>query len=281
MTNQLDGPVSDEMMGEVWPVAQPGEDPVLYGHVRFEPKDPVEVRSLQTFRLTYSVGRYGLDDTGAIRIVFRALGDWGRLQTTDPASANYVTAVTSNGVPLAVDYSRYGVSPRPRWKSLTVRVMGGFLREGDEITVVFGDTSGGSAGMVMQTFVEAGFEFKVLADVCAVGHFVPIPETPSVAVVPGDAACWRAVLPSLRRPGERFRFGLKAEDAWGNPTDKASGRFTFETSLPVKGVPSEYHYEAGRKSVSFDGLSVEEEGVLRIAVLDERGVRRLRNPTLW
>ena len=84
---QLDGPVPEELVGEVWPVAQPGEDPVLYGHVDFEPKTAVEVRSLQTFRLTYTVGRYGLDDTGAIRVVFRALGDWGSLQTADPKAA--------------------------------------------------------------------------------------------------------------------------------------------------------------------------------------------------
>ncbi|WP_282607237.1 DUF3604 domain-containing protein [Pelagibius sp. Alg239-R121] len=269
MASNLDGPVSETVMGEVWPAAQPGEDPVLYGHARLEPNNPVEVRSLQTFRLTYQVGRYGLDDTGAIRIVFRALGDWGRMQTTDPQADNYVTATTSNGVPLNVEYSRYGISPRPRWKTLTVRVMGGFLREGDRITVVFGDTSGGSRGMVMQTFVEAGFEFKVLADVCAVGHFVPIPETLAIAVIPSKAAVWRAVLPSLRRPGESFRFGLKAEDIWGNPTDKASGRFTFKSTLPVSGLPSEYVYEKGKKSVSFENLSVSQEGILRITVLDQ------------
>lgn len=273
MARQVDGPVTEAMVGEVWPAAQPGDDPVLYGHVRLEPKDPVEVRSHQTFRLTYTAGRYGLDDTGAIRVVFRALGDWGRLQTEDPAAPNYVTASTSSGVPLLVDYSRYGLSPRPRWKALTVRVSGGFLREGDEITVVFGDTAGGSPGMIMQTFAEAGFEFKVLADVCAVGHFLPVAETPSVAVVPGAAVCWRAVLPSLRRPGEAFRFGLKAEDKWGNPTDLASGSFTLKPTLPVEGLPSEFVYRTGIKAVSFDALTVAEEGVLRISVFDRSGAQ--------
>lgn len=271
MTEQFDVPVAEALVGEVWPVAHPGEDPVLYGHAALDPADPVEVRSLQTFRLTYTVGRYGLDDTGAIRVVFRALGDWGGLQTADPAAPNYVTATTSSGVPLTVEYSRYGVAPRPRWKALTVRVTGGFLREGDTIAIVFGDTSGGSPGMRMQTFVEAGFEFKVLADVCAVGHFVPIPDTPSVAIVPGDPVCWRAVLPSLRRPGERFRFGLKAEDRWGNPTDRAAGRFRLEASLPVDGLPETVDYTKGRKSVAFDNLTVDREGVLRIAVRGEDG----------
>ena len=88
----IDGPVDEALVGEVWPSAQPGEDAVLYGHVELTPKDPVEVRSLQTFRLTYTVGRYGLDDTGAIRIVFRAMGDGDALQTTNPSAPNYVTA---------------------------------------------------------------------------------------------------------------------------------------------------------------------------------------------
>ncbi len=281
MSNEIDGAVSDSLIGEVWPSAHPGEDPVLYGHVTLEPSEAVQVRSLQTFRLTYTVGRFGLDDTGAIRIVFRALGDWGGLQTEDPKASNYVTASTNTGVPLVVDYSRYGISARPRWKSLTVRVMGGYLREGDKITIVFGDTSGGSPGMKMQTFVEAGFEFKTLADVCAVGQFVPIPDTPSIAVVPGEPAVWRAVLSSLRRPGEKFRFGLKAEDAWGNPTDLAEGQFTFETTLPVNGLPETYHYEKGNKSVSFDGLSVAETGTLRITVKDVTGeVAAVSHPML-
>ena len=49
------------------------------------------------------------------------------------------------------------------------------LSEGDVITVVFGDTSHGSPRMRMQTLAEAAFECKVLADVCAVGNFHPIP----------------------------------------------------------------------------------------------------------
>ena len=271
MPESVDGTIPEALKGEVWPTAQPGEDPVLYGHVTLEPNEPVQVRSSQTFYLTYTVGRYGLDDTGAIRIAFHSLGDWGVLQTTDPTAPNYVTASTSSGVPLNIEYSRHGVAPRPRWKALTVRITGGYLREGDTIRIIFGDTSCGSPGMTMQTFVDAGFEFKTLADVCAVGHFVPIPNTPVLAIVPGAPVIWRAVLSSLRRPGERFRFGLKAEDAWGNPTDLAEGKLIFEATLRVDGLPREYYYESGNKSVSFDNLVVTETGLLRITVRDETG----------
>ena len=97
--NQIDGQVAEDLVGEVWPSAEPGENPVLYGHAVLEPRNPVEVRSLQTFRLIYTVGRYGLDDTGAIRVVFRAMSDGQALQTTDHASPNYVTANTNSGEP--------------------------------------------------------------------------------------------------------------------------------------------------------------------------------------
>ena len=60
------------------------------------PTDPVEVRTFQSFVLTYTVGTLGIDDTGGIRIAWRTVGDTGRLQTADPAAPNYVTA-ESNG----------------------------------------------------------------------------------------------------------------------------------------------------------------------------------------
>lgn len=278
--DSIDGRVSSELMGEVWPDAQPGEDPVLYGHARLDPDRPVEVRSLQTFHLTYTAGRYGLDDTGSIRVVFRAMSDAQPLQTADPAAPNYVSARTSNGVPLKVEYRHRGVSARPRWKALTITVAGGCLREGDQIIIVFGDTSAGSPGIRMQTMADGAFEFKVLADVCAVGQFIPIQDSPSVAVIPGPPVVWKAVLPTLRRPGERFRFGIKAEDQWGNPTDLAQAKLRFETTLAVEGLPAEYDYGPGDKSVAFDDLIIGEPGTLNITVRDDAGRELARSNPL-
>ena len=257
-----------DYVGEGWTPVQPGSDPVLYGHVDLTPKGKFEVRSYQTFTLTYTVGRFGLDDTGAIRVIFRAMGDTGPLQTDDPTADNYVSARASNDATLSVDYARRGKSARPRWKSLTVNVTGGYMREGDTITLVFGDTSYGSNGLKLQTMVETDFEFKFLADVCATGHFVPIPNTPSIDIVPGRPDVWRAVLSSLRRPGESFHFGLKAEDSWGNPTEHAEGSFTFETTLPVNNLPATYDYPLGERAVLFERLSCDQPGELRITVKD-------------
>ena len=266
MTDPRDNLLDSLLVGEGGSNVEPASDPTLYGHVTLDGQtEGIEARSYQTFRLTYTVGRYGLDDTGAIRIAFRAMSDFGRLQMADPTAAGYTTATASNGCRLALTYEPRGHN-RPRFKSLTIAVGGGYLREGDTITVVFGDTSKGSPGMAMPTFIDPAFEFKVYADVVATGHFTPVPGTPAVEVRPGPPVVWRAVLSSLRRPGELFQFGVKAEDKWGNPTELAEANLAFETTLPVNGLPSNFAYEKGNRSHAFEGLSVDEEGVLRITV---------------
>ena len=75
------------------------------------------------------------------------------------------------------------------------------------------------------------------------------------------------MLPSLRRPGERFQLGLKAEDAWGNPSDKNEAQVRLESSLPVANLPESVQFERGQKSITCEDLTVAEEGELTIRVL--------------
>ncbi len=262
--------VDPDMIAEVWSDARPSGDPVLWGHVSMEPSGPVPARSTQTLRITYTVGRHGMDDTGSLRVVLRSVGDSGRLQTLDPAAPNYATAKASNGAGLAVAYLPTG-GWRPRNKCLQVTVVKGCLREGDTITVTIGDTEGGSPGAFMQTHCESHFEYKVVVDVCATGHYLPLAETPSVTIAPGPPARWRAVLPTLRRPGERFQLGVKAEDLWGNPTDRAEAELRIVSNAPIANLPERFSYPLGRRAVCFEGLSVAEPCVVEVRVETEEG----------
>ena len=70
--------VNPDHVADVWPAAAPAEDPVLYGQAKLAPEGAFEVRSYQTFTLTYTVGRFGLDDNGSIRVVFRFFWRLGR-----------------------------------------------------------------------------------------------------------------------------------------------------------------------------------------------------------
>ena len=256
--------VSSELVGDNGPSVRPGNDPLLYGSATLDPTQPVEVRSFQTFRLVYRVGRIGLDDTGGIRICFRAISDAGKLQVTDPTAENYISASCSGSGKISLRVAPDGQRP---WNvAVTAQLNGGYLAEGEEIAITFGDTGHGSPGMQMQTFAEGGFEFRVMTDVQATGNFLPLDQQFTVPIVAGPPHKWIAVLPTLRRPGEAFHLGLKNEDLWGNPTAQAFGRVRLQPSLPVQGLVTEFDYTPDDRAMMFENLSVEQEGTLRIKV---------------
>tara|TARA_B110000238_G_scaffold193666_1_gene230455 strand:+ start:349 stop:2793 length:2445 start_codon:yes stop_codon:yes gene_type:complete len=260
------GAVPRHLVGDNGPSVFPGYDRSIYGYAKLSSVSPVETRSFHTTTLTYTVGKLGLDDTGAIRINWRMVSDSGRPQMQDPTAENYVTAASNGEGNLILEFSKL-VGQRPWNESLTVYQRGGYLKEGDVITVVFGDTSGGCPGMLAQTFVEGGRDFRITADVQATGNFVELPDTQlSIPIVAGPPVSWHAILPSLRRPGEIFHLGLKAEDKWGNPTPQVNEKLTFRTSLPVEGLPTEFDYMPQDRAMTLDNLRVLESGVLRIAV---------------
>ena len=230
----------------------------------------VEAGSFQSIELVYRAGYFGIDDTGSIKVVQRFASDMGRPQLDDPKAANYTTVEASNGAVLDVRYDPK-MNIRPWDKTLMIRVVRGFLNEGDTITVCFGDRRQGSPGMRMQTFVEPTFEFRVLVDAFATYNYVELPEQPSFAIVAGPAVTWKALLPTLRRTGETFRLGFKGEDKWGNPSDQVDGRFQLSANLPVDGLPAHVSIRRGQPAVSIKGLSVAQAGDLLIDVLDAEG----------
>lgn len=209
MTRQFDLPVPRDLVGDNAPSVLPGYDPAILGRATLGPINPVEVRTFQSFTLTYTVGSLGLDDTGGIRIAWRRIGDSGLMQTQNPAAPNYVSAESNGEGRLSLDYSRRG-GKRPWGEILTITQHGGYLRSGETITIRVGDRRGGSPGLLMQTFAEAGRDFVVMADVQATGNLYPLSDCQLfVPIISGPPAVWKAVTATQRRPGEAFFLGIK------------------------------------------------------------------------
>jgi Protein of unknown function (DUF3604) len=244
--------------------------PEQMGTARISPTGSFEAGSFQSFTLVYTAGYFGIDDTGSIKIVHRFASDMGRPQWSDPTAANYTTVEASNGAVLEMLYDPK-LNIRPWDKTLMIRVMRGFLREGDRITVRFGDPRQGSPGMRVQTFVEPTFEFRVLVDAFAAYNYVELPVQPTIAIVAGPPAIWKAVLPTLRRVGEAFRLGFKGEDKWGNPSDQVAGAFTLRPNQPIAGLPETFSMAPGQHSISIKGLSAAAPGDFVVEVLDAAG----------
>ena len=246
--------------------------PERMGTAAIFPTGGFEAGSFQSFTLVYTAGYFGIDDTGSLKVVHRFASDMGRPQWSDPSAPNYTTVEASNGAVLEVQYDGKR-NIRPWDKTLFIRVIRGFLREGDTITIRFGDRSKGSPGMRVQTFCEPTFEFRVLADPFATYHYTELPVQPFIAVVAGPAVSWKAIVPTLRKVDQPFRLGFKGEDKWGSPSDQVEGVFTLRPSRPIDGLPATIAMRRGEHSLSVENLSVRAPGELHIEVFDAAGTR--------
>jgi len=235
------------------------------GSATIAPRGNCEAGSFQAFTLTYTAGFFGIDDTGSIKIVFRFASDMGKPQFTEPKAAGYTTVEASNGAVFEIAWDQKR-NIRPWDKTLFIRVVRGFLREGDRITVRFGDRRGGSPGIRVQTMVEPRFEFKVLVDPFATYNYCELPDSPVIAVVPGQPERWKAVLPTLKGTGEAFALGVKAEDRWGNPSDLVDAVVTLEPTHAVEGLPRTLTLRPGVCALRLGDLKVARPCDLRIRV---------------
>jgi len=274
-----DGLIDDDKMGDVWPAVHPGRDARDYGSARIDPGGALVVRSFQTMTLIYTVGRFGLDDSGSIKVVQRFPNDGGRLQVDDPTAMNSVSARASNGCGLVLLPEVDG-HQRPWERSLRITVRGGSMHPGDTISITFGDRSGGSPGLRLQTFCETAHEFRVLVDPCATGHFFPVPDRPRIAIVAGEPVRWKAVLPTHGRPGEPFALGLRAEDLWGNPSHRAGRTLWLECDGAVQGLPPRLDFPDGERALRVAGLIATVDGIVRVRVLDSDGIELTRSNPL-
>ena len=116
------------------------KDKSWFGKAEIKPKEDFIAGSLVTWKLTYFVGKSGIDDGGSIRISFR--GDSERPQFDNPKGSEYTTVSTNADVRLI---PRFGgkLHIRPWWAAVQIDIRDGSLKEADQIIIKFGDKSAG------------------------------------------------------------------------------------------------------------------------------------------
>lgn len=246
------------------------------GMASVSPPGPVIAGSFGTWEIRFTVGRYGIDNTGAVKIAIRSVTDWGQPQLADPQAENHVRVHHSGAARLRSRYEPYG-GIRPWCRVLLMEVYDGSLAEGDQIVATWGDTSGGSPGCRAQTYPEDAFEFRVQVDPFGTGVFETLEDSPTVPVIPGPADHLTLVAPSTLGVGAPGWAIIRIEDAWGNPTPQASvvrltGADGLPTTLDVK--PE----DAGTRRI--DGWSLPRAGIHRLQATDEAGRSAASNPIL-
>jgi hypothetical protein len=246
------------------------------GSAELTPSGPFVAGSLAELTLIYTAGKFGIDDSGMLKVSWRTTSDMVKPQLTEPSAPNYTTVEASNGAKLEYWVDRLNV--RPWVNTLLIRVGRGFLRQGDTLTVRFGDRRQGSPGLRLQTNCEERFEFKVYVDAFATYEFTEIPLSPGFALVPGPAARWKVVLPSLAVAQEPFRLAVIAEDLWGNPTS-IDRSLVLVPSRPIENLPVRIAPISHGGPLVLDGLTVAELGDIQVRLDAETGeVLALSNP---
>lgn len=200
-----------------------------------------------TYVITYQVGSRPVQTGGTVRVqlpdswhAWRRNGAKG-VQSSDPRSDNFVTAVLRAGLSTSsavitckvengvvddvVKSNRVGIDGRPsRYVYVTqVVVESGVLQAGDEVSILFGDTSGGSRGFAAGLHPQ-GPEQVIVAvdhDGSGEGYVLPPGDSPWLSVEPGPAVEAVAYLPSVLQVGRPAIVHVVLLDAEGNLVEES------------------------------------------------------------
>jgi len=239
--------------------------PEHMGAIRLASPGPFVAGSHAELLLVYTAGTFGIDDTGMVKISWRTTSDFAKPQFDKPQAANFTTVEASNGAKLEVWYDRLNI--RPYANTLLIRVGRGYLRAGDTLTIRLGDRRQGSPGLRLQTNVEKNVELRTSVDAFATYEFCELPAQPAFDLIPGPAARWKAIVPSLALVGEPFRLAIVAEDMWGNPTEDAEATLGLTSSLPLSGLPDRIVVTKGDGPRVIGNLVAAEPGDIDLAVI--------------
>ena len=201
------------------------------GWSELTPAGNVEAGAWGTWELTYHIGRYGVDDGGTIVLSRRFASDWAKPQTETPDAPHHARVSTNGSASLRVRWDPKS-NIRPWQQGLAIDVFDSYLTEGDTVTIVLGNRSGGGAGTRAQTFCEKNFRFRLFVDCFGSNRFIEAADTPTFSIVPGKPA--RLVIhgPTEQAPDATSWMQVKLEDIWGNPCHGAD----VEVSLTPEGA---------------------------------------------
>ena len=215
------------------------------GTISLSPDKDVIAGEFSTWTITFTAGEYGIDDGGTMVVAWKSVSDWDSPQFDEPAMPGYTTVSTTGDCRVSARYSKF---VRSFGNSILIDVNGGYIKKGDQIRIVLGDTSQGSLGMRAQSFCEREHEFRIFLDPCGTARYEEMPERLKVRIVPSFHHEIQAIVPGTVTVGEPFDIAIRALDEFGNPTGLYGGRISLNTtngSLTFPGIFEHPTIEAG------------------------------------
>ncbi len=252
-----------------------------YGKAEISPLHPVRAGSYHTWTTTYTVGRYGMDNGGRMRFLFRWCSDMGIPQNTDPGADNYVTAFTSNpAASVSMSFLPKG-GWRPWFKCLEFEIKDDSLAEGEQIYITLGDTSQGSKGYLVQSFVESDFHWLIEVECFETGTWIGLEHNIVIPIIAGEPYRLVALSPSTGTIEQLGSLVVKCEDIYGNPAETFRGKISVSVErldnehiaeYPRQqwvGPPSHCFSEGDRGTCRLEGYRFTQPGLYRFKITGE------------
>lgn len=266
------------------------QSPYEDGSVAVDPDSGI-AGDFGTWTVTYRVGSNGIAEGGGVRVELPDswhAGDRNSanpLQATNPRRDYYVSARASRAdvkVETIVEgesnevlvkgarQSLDGRSERYVWV-VRARIAQGTLRPGDTLSIVYGDTSGGSRGMRAAIIATAPEPILAAVDTSGSGRFELNPNRPTIRSKSGPPAHLLVYGPSdvvVSGPGE---LRLAVVDANANPASDFQGEVRFEVVQGSARLPEVARQNLVRGWGVFP-FTPTSPGILRISALALGGI---------
>ena len=180
---------------------------------------PFEARSFATIRQTYTVGKKDIEPGGGFVVARQFMTGFGGFQTDDETGDNYISIGSSkpnvrfsrSALPMSGMHGGF----RGANDALVFRVTSGRLTEGDTVTITYGDTTGGSRGLLMPNFSSDRMPLPLYVDFDGSDLPVSLPIQP-IVIIGGEVAGVHGFAPSVVATGEAFPLTVRAEDRFYN-----------------------------------------------------------------
>ena len=240
---------------------------------------PFKARSFATIRQTYTVGKKDVEPGGGFIVARQFMTGFGAFQTDDDTADNHISIASSNA---NVRFSRSTLPMsgmhggfRGATDTLVFRVTSGRLTEGDTVTITYGDTTGGSRGVLMPSFSSDRMPLPLYVDFDGSNLPVSLPIQP-IVVVGSEVASVHGFAPSVLATGEAFTLTVRAEDRFYNrATGPIPGWIVLVNGELLAEIPP------GGNLVTLPNVRFDVPGTYRFAIRSADGaVTGTANPVL-